>query len=206
MVYLYSMNEMDNLQDEAAFVFKEKRKWQIALRRYVLNRNKSSEYAPYFGIDSEHFRKWIALQFTDGQDWDHFSVSWQFDHVVPVAFFDLKKEEDLILCWNFLNIRVQSIDKNKQPGKIPEILAARSYFKQLYQLTRHPFCKKMLDKIDNIEQTVVINTEKQAAFITEKHDYLVKLANFSAYDYDQLNAGTDIDRVIEEQNLLKKFG
>jgi hypothetical protein len=200
------MNEKESLQEEAAFVFKEKRKWQIALRRYVLNRNKSSEYAPYFGIDSENFRKWIALQFTGGQDWDNFSVAWQFDHVVPVAFFDLRDEQDLKLCWNFINIRVESIDKGKIPGKIPEIFAARHYFQQLYESTGLLFCHKMLEKMKNMEDAAIADTGKLAGFIAENQAYLEKLASLAPYDYDKLNTGTSIERVIEENNLLKRFG
>jgi hypothetical protein len=200
------MNEEGNLQDEAAFVFKEKRKWQIALRRYVLNGNKSSEYAPFFGIDSENFRKWIAIQFTQGQNWDNFSTAWQFDHVIPVAFFDLKKEEDLKLCWNFINIRVESIEKGRLPGKTPEVFAARHYFQQLYKATGLPFCSKMLEKIKNIEDAALTDTEKLSGFIAENRTYLEKLEALAPYEYDKLNAGTSIERVMEENNLLKRFG
>ncbi len=187
-------------------MFKEKRKWQIALRRYILNRNKSSEYAPYFGIDSENFRKWIALQFTGAQNWDNFSDAWQFDHIVPIGCFDLKNDEDLKLCWNFINIRVESIDKDKLRGKLPEIFTAQHYFQQLFQTTGLLFCSKMLEKIKKIEQAAITDTEKLAGFIAENHGYLEKLIALAPYDYDKLNSGTSIDRVIEENNLLKKFG
>jgi hypothetical protein len=204
MRYLCYMDTTSQ-QDEAAFVFKEKRKWQIALRRYVLNRNKSSEYAPYFGIDHQSFRNWIALQFGPGQNWDNFSTAWQFDHVVPVAFFDLKSEADLRLCWNFINIRVEVLDKNGATGKIPDIFAAKHYFQSLYDTTQLPFCAAMLAKIAEIERSATANTEKQAVFIKDNQAYLEKLAGLASYDYDKLNSGTSIDRVIEENNLLEKF-
>ncbi len=205
--YLYYMVENENLHDEAAFVFKEKRKWQIALRRYVLNGNKSSEYAPYFGLDSENFRKWISLQFTAEQNWDNFSTQWQFDHVVPVAFFNLKDEEDLKLCWNFINIRVETLDKSRAAGKIsPGIFVALHYFQELYNATGLPFCGKMLEKIKNIEDAAITDTEKLAGFIAENHAYLEKLTPLGPYDYDKINSGTSIERVIEENNLMKRFG
>ena len=91
---------------DAVLRFREKRKWQIALRRYVLEQKWSASYAPYFGIDIQRFREWIALQFEGGQSWDNFSDGWQFDHVVPVAYFDFGSEAELRLCWNFTNIRV----------------------------------------------------------------------------------------------------
>ena len=60
--------------------FREKRKWQIALRRYVLEKNICVEYAPYFGLDIENMRKWFEYQFKDGIGWDDFAGKWQFDH------------------------------------------------------------------------------------------------------------------------------
>ena len=83
--------------------FREKRKWQLAFRRYVIEKNKSSFYALYFGLDIEQLRHWIELQFTENIRWDNFGTSWQFDHIVPVAYFDFFNEDDLKLCWNFIN-------------------------------------------------------------------------------------------------------
>ena len=38
---------------------REKRKWQIALRRYVLDGNPSTRYAPYFGLDIKTLRRFL---------------------------------------------------------------------------------------------------------------------------------------------------
>jgi hypothetical protein len=40
--------------DASLLQFREKRKWQIALRRYILERNKSTYYAPFFGLSIEN--------------------------------------------------------------------------------------------------------------------------------------------------------
>lgn len=48
---------------------REKRKWQIALRRYVLERNVCVDYAPYFGLDIERMRHWFECQFPPGIGW-----------------------------------------------------------------------------------------------------------------------------------------
>ena len=94
------------IEKDAKFVFNEKRKWQIALRRYIIAGFKCFNYAPYFGIDAANFRKWIEIQFDKDTNWENFSKAWQFDHIVPVAYFNLKDEVDLKLCWNFINIWV----------------------------------------------------------------------------------------------------
>src|SRR4051812_18265828 len=94
--------------------FNDKRKWQIALRRYVLEQQMTSTYAPFFGLDISNFREWIQLQFINDMSWENFGKTWQLDHIVPVAYFDFQDLTDLKLCWNFLNIRVVSSDKSSR--------------------------------------------------------------------------------------------
>jgi len=80
---------------EADIRFKEKRKWQIALRRYLLDKQPSSYYAPYFGLDIETFREWIAVQFDMECNWENFSKNWQLELIIPASYFDFNQEEDL---------------------------------------------------------------------------------------------------------------
>lgn len=100
--------------NEDSFIFKEKRKWQIALRRYILQGYGSYIYAPYFGIDAPNFRKWIEIQLDETFSWESFPSKWQFDHIIPIVYFDLNDQEDLKLCWNFTNIHVKKGDISKK--------------------------------------------------------------------------------------------
>lgn len=93
---------------------REKRKWQLALRRYVLEKNISPGYAPYFGLNIVKFRQWIEIQFTGELNWENFGAAWQFEHIVPLAYFDFSIEDDMHLCWNFINIRVESLELKKR--------------------------------------------------------------------------------------------
>jgi hypothetical protein len=56
----------------AVLKFREKRKWQIALRRYVIEKNNCITYAPYFGLDRENLRKWFEMQFEEGYNPGYF--------------------------------------------------------------------------------------------------------------------------------------
>lgn len=175
--------------------FREKRKWQIALRRYVLEQKWSAAYAPYFGLDIQRFREWIALQFEDGQTWDNFSDSWQFDHIVPVAYFDFASEEELRLCWNFTNIRVATPGK---PAGI-DVLGAKAYFQTLYARTGYPLCQDILQKIEVLAGIQAGHTEKQERFLTQHLPYLKTIATFSEYEYAQLNEGVSLEVILEGQ-------
>lgn len=186
--------------------FREKRKWQIALRRYVLEKNKCSFYAPYFGLDVNKFREWIELQFEEGLNWNNFSTTWQFDHIVPVAYFDFADENDLFLCWNFINIRVEKVEYNKNRGNRVDVLAAKSFFETLQKETGYDVCGKMVEKIIRIEVSQIASNSVLEKFIIENKNYLNTVAGFSSYEFDKLNAGTELKSVLFEKNFLKKFG
>ncbi|HRG24415.1 MAG TPA: hypothetical protein PLL23_08485, partial [Chitinophagaceae bacterium] len=185
--------------------FREKRKWQIALRRYVLEKSPCAAYAPYFGLDIENMRRWFEYQFKEGASWENFGEKWQFEHIVPVTYFDFALEEDLMICWNFVNIRVEFIDENKERGARPDLLVARNYFKDLLDKTQYPVCRDLLNKIDQIEQTETINTGAQATFIRENADYLTLLEGYSSFEFEMLNSGRSLEDVRKESEFLKNF-
>lgn len=185
---------------------REKRKWQIALRRYIIEKNQSSTYARYFGLDIEYFREWIALQFNNGLSWDNFAEKWQFDHIVPVAYFDFTNEEDLLLCWNFINIRVERIDFNKTRGNRIDVMGVRTYFEDLYNKTQYPFCLKMLDKIRTIEVSNIESNHQLEAFIINNQAYFDQIASFGQADFQRLNEGVPFKTVLAEKELVRKFG
>lgn len=186
--------------------FKEKRKWQIALRRYILDGNKCSYYAPFFAVDRETFRQWIALQFDEDLDWHNFSTGWQFDHVVPMGYFDFDNEDDMRLCWNFTNIRVDKNTSDRNHRHRIEALSAKSYFLELFDRTKYPICGKMIEKIEEIEAGQIQSQETLENFILQKQDYLLDIASFDAYQFDQLNGGVSAETIKTEKEFLKKFG
>jgi len=187
------------------FKFREKRKWQIALRRYVLERNRSVSYAPYFGLDIEKIRKWFEYQFDNNIGWDNFGKLWQFGHVIPVAYFDFSNENDLKLCWNFINLRVELLQPGKSRGNLVDLLSARNYFKVLYEQTQYAICKMMLDKIERIEMQEFPETRNQINFITENRQYLDLVENYSAFEFELLNLGKSIEDVQNEIALIKNM-
>jgi hypothetical protein len=185
--------------------FREKRKWQIALRRYILEQKGGGAYAPYFGLDIVNFRKWIELQFDEDTTWENFSKNWQFDHIVPVAYFDFNKEEDLMLGWNFVNIRIEGLILNKNRGNRIDVLAAKTYFETLYKHTKYSFCRRMVQKIEEIEVSQIVSTGKLEAFIKDNENFLEELSTFSAYEYARLNEGVTLTKIFEEREFARKF-
>jgi hypothetical protein len=186
--------------------FREKRKWQISLRRYVLERSPCPAYAPYFGLDIQNIRKWFEYQFEKEVSWETFGSHWQFDHIIPVVYFDFKKEADLKLCWNFTNLRVELIHLNKSRGHRLDVLAAKSYFQELFDKTNYTPCLQLLQKIDEIELSEFVSSEKQQQFILENKSYLDMIENYSVFEFELLNSGRSIQEVKKEVDFLKTLG
>jgi hypothetical protein len=191
---------------EADLRFREKKKWQLALRRYVLEQNPSPMYAPYFGLPIAAFRQWIATQFADDMNWGNYATAWQFEHIVPVAYFDFAIEEDLLLCWNFTNIRVEPIEKANNRAKQADVLTARAYFSQLFQVTGLPQCQKMLEKIDRLQELDTETTMAQQAFIQQHLSDIETMATLGPEDFNQLNTGMKLADVLLQRDILNKFG
>jgi hypothetical protein len=190
---------------ESYIKFKEKRKWQLALRRYILEKNPSQFYAPFFGLGIEDFRKWVEVQFSEDQNWENFAVAWQFDHIVPIGYFDFNKEDDLKLCWNFINIRVESNDLSKNQENKIDILAAKNYFETLFAHTGYDICNKMVNKIESIQQSSHITVPAIEHFILSNKEKLDEMASFEGTDFYNLNKGTSYNDILMEKSIFKKF-
>ncbi|MEP7107543.1 MAG: hypothetical protein ABI760_06160 [Ferruginibacter sp.] len=191
---------------DALLKFREKRKWQLALRRYVLEKNKSPAYGFYFGLVIEDFRKWIEIQFTEELNWENFGSAWQFDHIVPVVYFDFSLESDLILCWNFINIKVERFEiDNKRVNRIDEI-AVKPYFESLYNKTGYTLCLKMINKIERIEILNIVGEPKIEGFIIKNKEQLETISSLSKEEFNRLNMGVSLGDILLEREILKKFG
>lgn len=186
--------------------FREKRKWQLALRRYVLEKKPAYAYAPYFGLDVEGFRQWIALQFTTELNWANFATAWQFDHIVPVTYFDFSDEADLLLCWNFVNIRVERLGLNKARGNRMDVLAVKPYFQDLYNKTGYNFCQKMIDKLAIIEVSNIESDPEIEKFIIKNKEHLEMIATLNSEEFARFNQGVSVKNILLEREILKKFG
>lgn len=186
--------------------FREKRKWQLALRRYVLEKKPSPQYAPYFGVDIETFRKWIEAQFTPELNWDNFASSWQFYHLLPTTYFDFSDETELKLCWNFINIRVERIDPDKQEEDRIDILTLKTHFKALYEETGFAPAIQMAEKIEGLERIIPKQQGLISGFINQHKESLDQMASLSPDEFTTLNLGTPLSDIMLERAILQKFG
>lgn len=195
----------ENVTD-ALLRLREKRKWQLAYRRYVMEESPGEQYAPYFGLDAATLRKWFACQFTGGLGWENFGKGWQFGHIVPTTCFDFTHEEDLRLCWSFINTRVEKTDALQQGHNRIDMFAVRPYFQRLYDTSGLSICRKMLDKLTSLEQHLPAINAPAEDFLIENGSYLEDISTLEPLEFNRLNAGTQLKDILLEREILRKFG
>jgi hypothetical protein len=98
------------------------------------------------------------------------------------------------------------VERNKDRGNRMDVLAAKKYFKELYDQTTYEPCLKLLQKIDLIELTDIVSTKAQQAFINENKEYLEMISDYTAFEFELINSGRDKDEVKKELAFLKKYG
>ena len=184
---------------------REKRKWQIALRRYVLDGNPSTRYAPYFGLDIKTLRRWFELQFQDGMSWENFGTTWQFEHQIPVSQFDFSNEKELSLCWNFINLRAEQVDSSHTGRLNYSLINARAVFEKIHSQTGNHTALLLLDKIRQIESKHQVDPQKQVEFLNSIKSDLESLKVYGEFEFELLNRGQSIDEVNKEIEALKKI-
>jgi hypothetical protein len=184
--------------------YNDKKKWQIALRRYIINKNKSVVYAPFFGLGVDAFRGWIETQFDENLNWDNFSATWHFEHVLPVACFNLEEDSELKLCWSFLNIKVEKINNGQKANKT-DLYGIKKYFIHLYKETGIKLCEDMIYKIDKLQQEYLPNS-RQLQFLKDNLNEITVLSGFTTVEFERLNSGESIANLLAEKELLKRFG
>lgn len=183
----------------------EKRKWQMAFRRFVLENAPSEQYAPYFGLCRIDLRKWIEAQFSNDLSWENFGKAWQFEHIIPIAWFNTSNEEELKACWGFLNIRVTPLEGGS--GHSIDLMFAKDYFEKLYQDSGFEGCLYYLKKLDAIliEHSAIPST-KLIAFLQANKTELNSIPSFSADEYLQYLETGSAKSILTEREILKKFG
>ena len=184
---------------------REKRKWQIALRRYVLEGNPSTRYAPYFGLDIKTLRHWFEHQFQKDMSWNNFGTKWQFEHHLPVSYFDFSLEKDLRLCWNFINLRAESLETSISGRQNHSLRNAKAVFEKIHASTGNLIASQILEKIGQIESQPPPDPQTQVAFLIQMRSDLASLHKYGEFEFELLNQGRSIEEVNKELESLKKL-
>lgn len=131
-----------------------KRNIQLAFRRHVACLSLKSKYSKLF----PHSAREYNLHFESIKH-GYIERPFEFDHIIPVCFFDLTNNEDIRLAYSKYNISVTSRNKNKIKGVNVDTQTIVSYF-------------EYMDLINMKTDTKIINQLIQKAKLIQSQNYL----------------------------------
>lgn len=112
-------------------MYREKKRIGIALRRTLVSGVIGDGMRKYFGCTALFLKAFFESQFEKGMTWENFGKVWGVGHVIPVVFFDLKRRSELMLCWNWANLKPILLKKQRLVGigkDTIEVLEERALF------------------------------------------------------------------------------
>ena len=85
---------------------------------------KSDHTLDLLGCSIDELKAHLEMQFEPGMTWDNLGKGegkWQIDHIIPCSYFDLTKEENQRICFNYRNLQpLWASENNTKKAKVPD--------------------------------------------------------------------------------------
>ena len=96
--------------------YKKLRNLTNQLNNCLKRKQQKSKLEHYLDCSLDVFYKWISFQFTDEMSWSNYGSYWEIDHILCKSNFNHCDEEELMLCWNWRNLRPCTKAENFEKG------------------------------------------------------------------------------------------
>ena len=80
------------------------------------NVRKTNKTNDLLGCSTEFFRRWIIRQLFGDMTIEKYGSTWQIDHCLSIASFNLSDENDMNNCFNWVNLRPMYSTENNLKG------------------------------------------------------------------------------------------
>jgi len=100
-----------------------KREWSRRAVAAKARKQQGTSSMKYIGCTRDELRQYIEMQFKPGMSWDNYGRSgrraWHVDHIIPLASFDLSKEEERHKAFHYTNLQpLWAVDNMKKGNRI----------------------------------------------------------------------------------------
>jgi len=132
----------------------------ITILRRSINRSiirKKQQTKHYLGADITTVRKHIESLFKDGMTWDNHGL-WHLDHITPCKSFDLKKEEEILKCFNYKNFQPLWASENlRKSSNISKINLDENQKERILKRDNNKcfFCKRTDNQLNKLDFTLL---------------------------------------------------
>ena len=94
------------------------------IRSAIIQNCKSDHTLELLGCSLDELKVHLEQQFEPGMTWNNRGKGegkWQIDHIIPCNYFDLAKEENQRICFNYRNLQpLWAEENNKKHDSLPE--------------------------------------------------------------------------------------
>lgn len=120
---------MQRTKEDLIFRMRKNCKRRIAL---VINKNQSTD--KYVGCSKEILMEWLEFKFDSTMTKENYGSSWEVDHVIPVAKFDLEDNEpEQMICFNWANLSPERRKYNRDKSDNFDKLQMQWHIYMLYE-------------------------------------------------------------------------
>jgi hypothetical protein len=109
-------------------------KFKRTIRSRIISaiKSKNKHTIEYLGCNSTEYLKWM-LNNDDGFTLENRGHEWHIDHVIPLAHFDLEKEEQQLIAFNWRNTMPLAAKKNLSKNRKIIISQVEQHYKKLVE-------------------------------------------------------------------------
>lgn len=119
---------------------------RVRIIQTLKKENKTKNTIEYLGTTSEIFKSWIEFNFEENMNFENHGKYWHVDHVIPVSKFNINKEEDVLKCFNWINLspltKIDNLTKSNNIEK-EQILTHIKKLKEFNSLNNNIFNREI---------------------------------------------------------------
>ena len=130
------------------------------MRATVIYKRSLDRFIAETACTGHEVREWFEHKFEGDITWDTYGQVWTIDHVIPLVKFDLTKDDERLLAFNWINLQPHRENYRKHVEiRVDEIQAvfidAHTFLQKTGKMERFAIVPKMLawlqDKVDVAE-------------------------------------------------------
>lgn len=95
-----------NIKKKENIVYQFKYQMRSNLNQHLKKKSSKQDFTiKYIGCSFDFLKKWFEYNFDDKMNWNNRGLYWHIDHIKPCNSYDLTKQEDIYMCYNWTNLR-----------------------------------------------------------------------------------------------------
>ncbi len=134
----YNVENRKTIQKRHTAYLREKRKTDINYKIGVNCRNRIKKLikseintCTLLNCSKKFLIDWLSSNFTDDMTLENYGSYWHIDHVIPCKHFNLSNKDELLKCFNWLNLQPLKAQDNLSKGDKIDIESINNHWEKI---------------------------------------------------------------------------